>query len=79
MVVLLYTCQAKDFEKLKVIAHGCEGVVLLVKCNKESNLLHGRKFALKVMFNVFSHATLTQVRKSQWMNSVSNTFYHFCS
>ena len=62
LVTILFTCQVKDFNIVKVIAHGCEGAVFLVKCNKESPLLAGKVFAMKVMFNVFGHATFTQVK-----------------
>ena len=64
LVTVLFTCQVKDFSILRVIGHGCEGAVFLVKCMKESHLLEGKVFAMKVMFNVFSHSTLTQVRHS---------------
>lgn len=63
MITILFTSKLQDFKIWKIIAHGCEGAVFLAESlHQGSNLLTGKRFALKVLFNVFGHSTFTQVR-----------------
>jgi hypothetical protein len=62
LVKTLFTCQLCDFNILKLIDQGCEAVVFLVQCKKLPHFLAEEVFAMKVMFNVFGHRTVTRIQ-----------------
>ena len=62
LITMLFSCQAKDFSVIRLVASGCEGAVFLAKCTNRRLLRFGHKvFALKVLFNIFSYSTYTKV------------------
>jgi hypothetical protein len=62
MITILFTSKLQDFKIWKIVAHGCEGAVFVAESlHRGSNLLIGKRFALKVLFNVFGHSTFTKV------------------
>ncbi|XP_065196441.1 uncharacterized protein LOC135827931 [Sycon ciliatum] len=62
-VYVLFTSKIADYDIVKMVAHGCEGAVYLVRCKKARLPNPAKLFAVKVMFNIFQMETMTQIRR----------------
>lgn len=62
-MTILFTTKAEDYDVVKLIDCGCEGAVHLVRCTRPELGDTERLYALKTVFNIFGHQTVSKVRQ----------------